>query len=104
VECSSEGGDSESELTGGVLVVGYELDQAGLVGLERLTGRCNYFKVGGEGCFGGKGADLPRGGLTDTDLGLADAGGFLVGGDDVADDSGYLELFCSLPVSSDIQS
>jgi hypothetical protein len=104
VERSSEGGDSESELTGGVLVVGYKLDQAGLVGLKGLTGRCHYFKVGGERCFRGKGTDLPGGGLTNTDLGLANAGGFLVGRDDVADDSGYLELFCSLPVSSDFDA
>lgn len=79
VECSGEGGDSESELTRCVLIVRDELYQAGLVGLKRLTGGSDYLEVSCEGCFGGEGTDLPGGGLTDTNLGLSDARRFLVG-------------------------
>jgi hypothetical protein len=100
VECSGEGGYSESELPRGVLVVRYELDQAGLVGLKGLTGGGDDFKVGCEGGFGGEGADLPGRGLTDTDFSLADTLRFLVGGDYVSNDSRHLELFGRLTVSS----
>lgn len=72
VECTSESGDSESELTRGVLVVRHELDETRLVRLKRLTGRSDYFKVGCERSFGGEGADLPSRCLTNTDLSLAD--------------------------------
>jgi hypothetical protein len=81
--------------------VGYELDQTRLVGLKGLTSRSNDFKVGRKRGFGGKGTDLPSGCLTDTNLGLADAGRLLVGGNDMSDDTGYLELFGSLTISYD---
>ena len=71
VECTSESGDSESELTGCVLVVRDKLDQTRLVRLKRLTGRSDHFEVGSEGGFGGEGTDLPSGCLTNTDFGLA---------------------------------
>lgn len=72
VECTSERSDSKSELTRGVLVVRHELDETRLIGLKRLTGGSDDFKVGSEGGFGSEGTDLPSGCLTNTYLSLAD--------------------------------
>ena len=87
---------SESVLSRRMLIVGYKLDQAGLVWSERLTGRSDNFKVCRQRGLRREGTDFPGGGLTYSNFRLADAGGFLVGRDDMADDARDLELFGGL--------
>ena len=96
MECTRNGSNSESVLTRGVLVVGDKLDQTGLVWSQRLTGGCDNFKVGRERRLGRQGANLPGGCLADTYFGFSDAGRLFVGGNDVSDHTGNLELFGGL--------
>jgi hypothetical protein len=79
--------------------VRHKLDQAGLVRSDRLARGRDDLEVRRERGLRREGADLPSGRLADTDLGLADALRLLVGGDDVADDSGDFELFRRLSLA-----
>lgn len=75
-----------------------ELDHSSSILGNGLTGRGDDFEVDGVGGFGGKGTNLPGGGLTDTDFRLSNPGSLLVGRDGMSDQSRNLELFCSLDV------
>lgn len=95
-----DGGDPKTVLSRGVLVVRHELDHAARAGLERLPRRGDDLEVDGVGCLGGKGANLPRRCLANTNLRLADPGGLFVGRDSVTDQTRHLELLRRLmPVS-----
>lgn len=81
-----------------MLVVSEKLDHTSSILRNGLTGRSDDFEVDSVGGFGGKGTNLPGGGLTDTDLCLSNPGSLLVRRDSVSDKSRNLELFGRLNV------
>ena len=73
-EIPRDGSDSESELTGGMLVVSDELNHSSCSGREDLTGGSDDFEVDRVGGLGREGTDFPGGGLTDSDFRFSDPG------------------------------
>lgn len=73
LEDSGDSGDSQTVLTGRVLVMGNKLDETGLVGSKGLAGGSDDFKVGGKCTLRSEGANFPSRSLTNTNFGLTDA-------------------------------
>ena len=73
-----------------------ELDQTARAGLERLASGGNDFEVNSFGCAGGETADLPGGGLTNSDLCFAHTAGFFVSRDGMANKTRDLEFLGGL--------
>lgn len=98
------GGDTKSVLTRGVLVVRDKLDETSRARLHGLSWRRDHLKVDTCRSAWCERAQLPCRGLTDTDLGLADTAGLLVGRDGMPDETRHLELLGALDVEGGIEA
>jgi len=84
-----------------------ELDESTLVRRHRgATRTClgDDLEVDADGCARGDDTKLPRAGLANADLRLADGSTLLVCGDGMANHARYLELLCCLDIERGIKS